>query len=150
VREEENKEDKRVDFFAFRSRDVKRLPDEVEAVATVVVDVLVEVHSALGPGHLEKVYEEAVCHELDLRGIPFQRQLKVDVFYKGKNVGHGFIDLVVDSKVILELKTVEQLSPTHRSQVGSYLAVTGLQLGILANFNHALMKDGIKRVIRSI
>ena len=149
MREEDKSEDKRMDFFAFRQRDLKRLPDDIEAVATVVVDVLIEVHRELGPGHLEGVYEEAVCHELDLRGMPYARQQPVDIWYKGKLVGKGFIDLVVAGKVVLELKSVEQLSPTHRAQVGSYLATTQLQLGILANFNAAMMKDGIRRIVRS-
>ncbi len=111
--------------------------------------MLIEVHSQLGPGHLEATYEEAACHELDLRGVSYARQAPVKISYKGKMVGSGFIDLIVAGKVVLELKSVESLSPTHRAQAGAYLASTGLMLAILANFNTAMMKDGIRRVVRS-
>ena len=135
-------------FFDFRARDPNRLDDETEAIATQVVDVLVEVHRHLGPGHLEVTCETAVCHELSLRGITFERQLQINVSYKGILAGKGFIDLLVAKRVVLELKSVEQLLGVHRAQVGSYLSALDLELGILANFNVELMKDGIKRVVR--
>ncbi len=143
VREEEKKS-----FFDFRARDPNRLEDETEALATKIVDVLIEVHRHLGPGHLESTCETTVCHELSLRGIPFDRQQEIDVFYKGSLAGRGFVDVLVAKRVVLELKSVEQLLGVHRAQVGSYLASLDLELGILANFNVELMKDGIKRVVR--
>lgn len=142
-------EDKvKTSFFEFRSRDPNRLDDETEELATQIVDVLIEVHRHLGAGHLEATCESAVCQELQLRGIPFERQVEVDVFYKGVLVGKGFVDILVAKRVVLELKCVEQLAGVHRAQVGSYLSALNLELGILANFNVELMKDGIKRVVR--
>ena len=145
MREEEKK---KVGFFEFRSRDPNRLDDSLEAIATEVVDALIEVHRWLGPGHLESVYETAVCHELTLRGIPFRRQAPVDVRYKAIGAGTGFIDILVADKIILELKSVEQIIGVHRAQLGAYLTATKLELGLIANFNVELMKDGIKRVVR--
>lgn len=133
-------------FFEFRARDPNRLDDETEAIATQLVDVLVEVHRHLGPGHLEATYETAGCHELSLRAIPFERQSPIDVNYKGVLAGKGFVDILVARRVVLELKSVEQIVGVHRAQVGSYL--TALDLGILANFHVERMKDGIKRVVR--
>jgi len=145
---EEDKEEKK-EFFEFLARNVVKLPAELEALATRVVDAMVEVHRHLGPGHPEKVYENALCHEFELRGISFERQFPVKVFYKGLNVGDSFVDILVERKIVIELKAIEQLSTTHRAQLGSYLTALDLELGFLANFNVALMKDGIKRVVRT-
>lgn len=135
-------------FLDYRARDPNRLNDETEALATQVVDVLVEAHRHLGPGHLEGTCETAVCHELGLRGIPLDRQFQIDVAYKGIVAGKGFVDMLVAKQIVLELKSVEQLLGVHRAQVGSYLAALDLELGILANFNVEVMRDGIKRVVR--
>ncbi|MBC7784508.1 MAG: GxxExxY protein [Burkholderiales bacterium] len=148
MREEESEEKK--GFFEFIARDQVRLSDGLEALATQVVDALVEVHRRLGPGHPERVYENALCYEFDLRQITYSRQVPVRVMYKGKDVGDSIVDVLVADLIVLELKAVEQLSPTHRAQLGSYLVALNLQLGFLANFNVALMKDGIKRVIRTV
>ena len=145
MREEERK----AKFFDFLERDAKRLDPETERLGSIVVDALIEVHRHLGPGHPEAVYQKSVCYELTDRGIPFVPQAPVEVLYKGRVSGTGFIDVLVAERVVLELKSVEFISPTHRQQVLSYLAATKLNLGYLANFNVALMKDGIKRVIRS-
>ena len=98
---------------------------------------------------MESLYEEALSIELTVRGIPFERQKRIAVSYKGKNIGEGRIDLLVKNTVVVELKTVEALAPVHKAQLISYLKATGKQVGLLINFNVSLLKDGIKRVIYS-
>ena len=95
------------------------------------------------------MYEEALCVELKLRGIPFQRQVPVPVSYKGVAIGQSRLDLLVREKLIVEIKTVEALAPIHTAQAISYLKATGHQLAILINFNAAVLKDGIKRIVLS-
>jgi GxxExxY protein len=112
-----------------------------------VIGAAIEVHRILGPGFLESVYESALCVELGLRAIPFQRQLPIPLFYKGIAVGQGRLDLLVAGKLIIEIKSVEAFSPIHKAQAISYLKATGHQLALLINFHAAVLKDGIKRVI---
>jgi len=99
-----------------------------------VMKAVFEVHNALGPGFIEGVYEEALAYELELRGIPFERQKAVTVRYKGRVVGIHRLDLVVDGKIILELKAVSAITDVFKQQTLSYLKATGLRLGILINF----------------
>jgi GxxExxY protein len=107
------------------------------------------VHKHLGPGFSEAVYQEALCIEMDLRGIPFERQKAAKVTYKGKPVGEGKIDLLVGGVLIVELKAIEEFADVHYLQVISYLKMTALSLGLLINFNVTMLKDGIKRVVLS-
>jgi GxxExxY protein len=93
-----------------------------------------EVHNELGPGFLEQLYEKAMMHELTRRGIPFERQRSVAISYKGEQIGTHILDLVVDGRVVLELKAVTELMPIHKQQTLSYLKATGIKLGILINF----------------
>jgi len=99
-----------------------------------VMRAVFEVHNALGPGFLEKVYEAALAHELGLQGIPFERQKTVSVYYKQQSVGTHRLDIVVDGKILLELKAAEALTDLFKQQTLSYLKSTGLRLGILINF----------------
>ena len=99
-----------------------------------VMQAVFEVHNTLGPGFVESVYEEALAYELELCDIPFERQQVVTVCYKGRVVGTHRLDLVVDSKILLELKAVSALTDLFKQQTLSYLKATGLKLGILANF----------------
>lgn len=122
---------------------------ELDRLAHAVIGAAIEVHRHLGPGYLESVYEEALAIECGLRAIPFERQKAVAVNYKGNAVGEGRIDLLVGRRAIVELKAVDALAPIHTAQVLSYLKATGLTLGLLINFNVAVLKDGIKRIIRS-
>ena len=125
-------------------------PDKyTDEVARAVIGAAIEVHRVLGPGYLESVYEEALAVELDLRGIPFERQKAVAVDYKGYAVGEGRLDLLVDSRLVVELKAVEALAPIHTAQVMSYLKAMRVPLGLLLNFNVPLLKAGIKRIILS-
>ena len=108
----------------------------------------IEVHRELGPGLLESAYEQCLCHELSRRRIPFQCQLDLPVEYKGLRLDCGYrIDVLVDNKVILELKAVELLAPIHEAQLMTYLKLSKMKVGLLMNFNVTLMKDGIKRIV---
>ncbi|KPL05528.1 GxxExxY protein [candidate division BRC1 bacterium SM23_51] len=128
----------------------KREPsEELDCLARAVIGAAIEVHRVLGPGYLESVYEQALCVELDLRGVPYSRQSEVGIDYKGKIVGESKLDLLVGDAIVVELKAVEQLAPVHSAQVISYLKATGLQLGLLVNFNVPVLKDGLKRIILS-
>ena len=106
-----------------------------------------EVHTVLGAGFLEAVYEQALAIELELRGIPFQRQFPIALSYKGVAVGEARLDFLVGDVLIVELKAVENIHPIHHAQVLNYLKATGHQLGLLMNFNVEHMRDGIKRII---
>jgi GxxExxY protein len=136
-----------MDFVEWRERRGESADEESERLATLVIGAFIEVHKELGAGHAESTYEKAMCHELELRGIPFQCQAPMEVKYKGRVVGTGKIDLLVGEKLILELKSVEQLNDVHRGQVIAYLTAKGLRLGLLMNFNVATAKNGIKRVV---
>jgi len=127
-----------------------REPDvATDRVAREVIGAALEVHRTLGPGFLESVYEEAMCVELNLRSIPFERQRAISVAYKGHAVGEGRVDLLVREVVIVELKAVDVLAPIHSAQLLSYLKTIGLELGLLVNFNVPVLKEGIKRVVWS-
>ena len=122
---------------------------ELDRLAHAVIGAAIEVHRSLGPGFLESVYEEALCIELDVRRIPFERQWPVAVNYKGHPVGEGRLDLLVGGMLVVELKAVEGVAPIHVAQVMSYLKATGHRLGLLINFNVPFLKSGIKRIVLS-
>ena len=102
-----------------------------------VMQAAFEVHNVLGPGFGEGVYEEALAYELELRGIPFGRQKPVTIVYKGQTVGTQRLDMVIDGKIVLELKAASELTDLFKQQTLSYLRATGLKLGILINFGAA-------------
>src|SRR5690242_19807437 len=108
---------------------------DIDDLAGAVIGVAIEVHRTLGLGFLESVYEEALCHELELREIPFQRQPPISVTYKGRSVGEGRMDLLVDKKLVVELKSVDALAPLHTAQRLSYLRAGNYRAGLLFNFN---------------
>ena len=124
------------------------IPVEIEHVGKQVLDAAFQVHKSLGPGFVEKLYEEAFCIELNARGIGFVRQKPVQVFYRERLIGTHQLDLLVEDAVIVEIKAVEKLLPVHEAQLISYLTATGLRLGYLLNFNSHLLKDGIRRIAR--
>ena len=125
-----------------------REPDErSEILASMVLDAALEVHRNLGPAFLESVYENALCHELSLRGVPFERQVAVPVLYKNLLVGEGRADLVVGERVVVELKALPALGPVHLAQVISYLKATGLALGLLVNVGERHLRTGCRRVV---
>ena len=122
--------------------------DEVaEKLAHAVIGAAIEVHRELGPGLPETAYEAALAHELTLRSIHHQRQSPVPIHYKGVLVGEGRVDLLVEGRLIIELKACEQLNHLHRAQVRAYLCATGHRLALLINFNVSVLHDGIKRVL---
>ncbi len=117
-------------------------------IAREVVDAAFKLHTELGPGLLESVYEALLARELELRGLKVIRQQPVSFEYRGLKFDEGFrADLVVNDLVILELKSVEQLHPSHKKQLKTYLKLTGKRLGLLINFGTPLIKDGIHRVV---
>ena len=125
-------------------------PDgDTDKITHAVIGAAIEVHRHLGPGFLESVYEDALAVELELRGIDYRRQVPVSICYKGRPVGKGKMDILVENKVVIELKTVDTLLPLYQAQLLSYLKATGLGLGLLINFNNRVLRDGIKRVILS-
>ncbi|GHU07764.1 hypothetical protein FACS1894158_16430 [Betaproteobacteria bacterium] len=125
----------------------KHLLDCPDSLITAVLDAAFEVHRELGPGLLESVYEQALAVELSDRGIEFERQVDVRAVYKGKDLGLGFrADIVVDGRLLVELKAVDDLMPAHLAQTMTYLRLLNLKRGLLLNFNKRLLKEGIKRV----
>lgn len=117
-------------------------------IGKIVVDCAVRLHKELGPGLLETVYEVLLSHELESRGLKVNRQVSIPISYKGIRFDEGFrADIVVEDKVILELKSVESTSKVHKRQVLTYLKLTNMKLGYLLNFGEALMKDGIARLL---
>lgn len=123
------------------------LDKDIEALAYRIIGCAIEVHREIGPGYLESVYENALAVELTQQRIAYERQVAVDIEYQGVNVGQGRIDLLVCGCVIIELKAIDQFAPIHQAQVISYLKATGLQLGLLINFNTEVLKDGVRRII---
>ena len=117
-------------------------------IGEIVVDCAVKLHMRLGPGLLESVYETVLCYELQKRGLSVQRQVPIPITYDNMLFTEGFrADLIVDGKVILELKSVEHATKAHKKQLLTYLRLSGRKVGYLLNFGEALMKDGISRII---
>ncbi len=127
--------------------ELEPIPEAANDAAAAVVDAAFAVHSALGPGLLESVYEVCLRHELEKRDRHVQRQVSLPVVYDGVRLDAGLrLDMVVDRCLIVEIKAVEQLLPVHKAQVLTYLKLTGHRLGLLINFNTQLIRHGIRRV----
>ena len=121
---------------------------ERSAITEAVIGAAIEVHRQLGPGLLEAAYEECLCHELHLRGIPFVRQRSVPVGYKDLRLDCGYrLDLLVADQVVVEVKAVDSLSAVHVAQLFTYLRLGGWKLGLLINFNVRMLKQGIRRLV---
>ncbi len=124
---------------------------EINELTEQIIGAAIEVHRGLGPGLLESVYEECLCHELSLRKMEFERQVQLPVTYKGINLDCGYrIDILVAKTVVVEIKSVETLEPIHQAQVMTYLKMGGWKIGLLFNFNSVLLKDGFKRIVLSL
>ena len=120
-------------------------------IATVIVDVAYKIHTTLGPGLLESVYGAVMAYELEKRGLHVARQVPIPIVWEAVHLQEGFrADLIVEGKVIIELKSVEALAPIHKKQLLTYLRLAQKRLGILLNFNTALIKDGITRVVNGL
>ena len=125
----------------------KPLLDCSDVIITKVLDAAFEVHRELGPGLLESVYEQALAFELSEGGMAFERQVDVTACYKGRDLGLGFrADIIVEGRLLIELKAVDEFSPSHLAQTLTYLRLLNLRRGLLLNFNKRLLKEGIKRV----
>jgi GxxExxY protein len=124
------------------------LPRQTEKLATELVDAAYSVHSELGPGLLESIYENCLCHELSLRGIEFEQQVVLPIAYKDLVIEGGLrLDLIVDQQIIVELKAVEKTIAVHRAQILTYMKLAGYRLGFLINFNVSKITQGVERFI---
>jgi GxxExxY protein len=120
-------------------------------IAKQVVDAAYQIHSKIGPGLFESVYEVLLAHELTKRGFVIERQKLISILYNGMVFDEGFrADLVVEDLIILELKSVETILPVHKKQLLTYLRLTDKKLGLLINFGSALIKDGIFRIVNNL
>ncbi len=120
-------------------------------LSEAVIGACIEVHRNIGPGLLESAYEQCLCRELSLRGIPFVCQLDLPVTYKGMLLNCGYkIDLLVDQRLVVELKSTEKILPIHEAQLLTYMRLGGWQIGLLINFNTVVLKDGIRRRVLNL
>jgi GxxExxY protein len=116
----------------------------------IIIGLSIEVHKHLGPGLLESVYEECLCHELVINKLDFERQKAIPVIYKGISLDCAYrLDLLVEKSVIIELKSVNEIIPIHEAQLLTYLKLMNLKLGMIINFNVPLLKNGIKRIVNN-
>lgn len=119
-----------------------------EALTRRVIGLAIEVHRNTGRGLLESVYDRCLCHELYLAGIPFERQVGIPIQYKGVPLDDGFrADIVVDGTVIVEIKSVAAILPTHEAQLLTYLRMSQMRIGLLLNFNTSRLTDGLRRLV---
>jgi GxxExxY protein len=120
-------------------------------LSSKIIGAAIEVHKTLGPGLLESAYEECLCHELSIQGLLFEKQKPLSINYKGKKLDCGYrLDIVVEKAVIIELKSCEKIEPIHKAQLLTYLKLSGLNLGLILNFNVSLMRDGIVRIVNEL
>ena len=120
-------------------------------ISSLIIGAAIEVHRHLGPGLVEQVYEEALCHEFHLRGIPFRRQQPVPIHYKDVKLGSNLVlDLIVYDKVIVDNKAKEQILPIDKTKLLTYLRLCNLRLGLLINFHNVVLKDGIERMVNGL
>ncbi|HMP75489.1 MAG TPA: GxxExxY protein [Kiritimatiellia bacterium] len=119
-----------------------------EELTQQIICALIEVHKFWGPGLNEELYDRSMAHELSLRGLAFENQLYLPLLYKGVEVGEKLkLDFWVEKKVVVELKVVKELLPVHEAQLLTYMKLTNSRVGLLANFNAAVLKDGLKRLV---
>ena len=120
-------------------------------LSRIIVNSCFNIHIALGPGVLESVYEEALAYELVNQNLLIRKQQALPAVYKQVRLDLGFrTDLIVEDKVIIEIKSIETIAPVHHKQLLTYLKLTGIKLGLLVNFNEALIKDGIHRIVNKL
>ena len=120
------------------------------SLSNTIIGAAIEVHKELGPGLLESVYEDCLKVELEMKGLNVKTQIDLPLIYKGKDTGKNYrIDMLVDDSFIVELKAVEEIRPLHEVQLVTYLKLADIKMGLLINFNEAVLKDGIRRKINS-
>ena len=120
---------------------------DINSLTERIIGCAIEVHRQPGPGLLEGTYEAALAIELESASIPFERQVAFPVLYKGRNIGNYRLDLLVETQVVIEIKSLERFDPVFAAQVLTYLRITGAKVGLLINFNSRLLHEGIKRFI---
>lgn len=124
---------------------------EENIIAKIILDTAFKIHKDLGPGLLESVYETILANELSKLGLKVQRQKAIPVVYNNERIELGFrVDIIVNDKVMVEVKSVESLAPVNMKQLLTYLKIGNIKLGLLINFNEALLKDGIKRIVNNL
>jgi len=124
---------------------------QVNRITETIIGCAIEVHRTLGPGLLERTYEACLAKEFQLNQVPFDRQKRLNITYKGLVLPHGYrLDLLVAQTVVVEIKTVAELLPIHDAQLLTYLKLGGYPVGLLLNFNVALLRDGIKRMVSGL
>jgi GxxExxY protein len=124
------------------------MDEEINALTRRIIGLAMRVHTRLGPGLLEQAYKHCLCHELDLAGIPYQAEADLPLNYDGTRLDCGYrADVIVANHVILELKSVEHISPLHEAQLLTYLRLSGCRVGLLFNINVVALKEGIRRKI---
>ena len=121
--------------------------EELNRLSEKIIGCAIEVHRELGPGLLESAYESALCIELGIAGVAVKRQVEIPLYYKGHLLSEFRIDLIVEDHVVLEVKAVDRFDPIHVAKLMTYLRITKLRLGLLLNFNTAMMRQGVKRVM---
>jgi len=123
----------------------------INQLSSKIIGAAIEVHKTLGPGLLESAYEQCLCHELSIQGLLFEKQKPLSIDYKGQKLDCGYrLDIVVEKAVIIELKSCEKIEPIHKAQLLTYLKLSGLNLGLILNFNVSLMRDGIVRIVNEL
>jgi len=124
---------------------------DINQLSSKIIGASIEVHKGLGPGLLESTYELCLCHEFDLRSLSYERQKALSINYKGKKLDCGYrLDIVVENAIILELKSCDRIEPIHKAQLLTYLKLSGLDLGLILNFNVPVMRDGIVRIVHAL
>lgn len=124
---------------------------DVNKTTEAIIGAAIEVHRHLGPGLLESAYEECLCEELSLGGLPYKRQITLPVTYKGKKLEVGYrIDILVNKEVVVELKTVDAILPIHEAQTLTYMRLGGWKVGLILNFYVPLMKNSVKRLVHQL
>ena len=123
------------------------LDDATEALITRIIGICITVHRELGPGLLESIYSRGICLELETAGLSFEVEKQVPVWYRGIVLCHHRLVIVVEERVLLEIKAVERLAPIHHAQVLSCLRISKLRVALLMNFNSVVLPDGLKRIV---
>ncbi|MCR4316341.1 MAG: GxxExxY protein [Planctomycetes bacterium] len=124
---------------------------ELNNLTERIIGAAIEVHKILGPGLLESAYEHCLCHELELRGIEFERQVKLPIVYKGLQLDDSYrVDILVEKVVVIECKSVDKIEKVHKSQISTYLKIGNWKVGLLINFNVEWLKDGIVRRVNNL
>lgn len=121
---------------------------EFDELSRKIIGLAIEVHRELGPGLLENVYSKCLEKEFEMNGMKCETEKEIPVYYKGQKVDCGYrIDIIVENKILIELKSVEKILPIHQAQILTYMKLTGIKVGLLINFNEMILKNGLKRFV---